>query len=184
MWIDYVKSDLCRYVGVENVNIRSFLKNYFRNSGFKFSFWLRVKKFSKNKVIKGIATLQHYRLGKKYMLDIPASTDIGYGLFIGHGKCIVINPTARIGNNVNLSQFTTIGSNHNQAATIGDNVYIGPSVCIVEDIQIDGNVKIGAGAVVTKDVPENATVAGVPAKIIKMNDEPNSYINNRWEILS
>lgn len=115
------------------------------------------------------------------MIDIPASTEIGYGLFIGHGKCIVINPTTKIGNNVNLSQFTTIGSNHGQAATIGDNVYIGPSVCIVEDIKINSNVKIGAGAVVIKDVPENTTVAGVPAKVLKVNSEPNSYVIKRWD---
>lgn len=180
MWINYVKSDLCRYVGIENVNMRSFIINYFKNGGFKWSFWFRLRKFSKSRMLKKIAKFQHDRFGKKYMLDIPVDTDIGYGLYIGHGKCVIINPTTKIGNNVNLSQFTTIGSNHGQAATIGDNVYIGPSVCIVEDVLINDNVKIGAGAVVTKDAPENSTIAGVPAKVIKINDEPNSYVKNRW----
>jgi serine O-acetyltransferase len=85
-------------------------------------------------------------------------------LYIGHGIGIIISLNAQIGNNCNLNQFTTIGTNHKKAATIGDNVYIGLSVCIVEDVNI-GN---------------NATVAGVPAKILNYNN-PGRYVNNRWE---
>lgn len=180
MILEYIKSDLCRYVGKENTTLKMFLKQYFFNSGFKFSFWLRLTK-SKNIIISKFANIQRRRFGEKYILDISADTEIGFGLYIGHGGCIIINPSAKIGNNVNLSQFTTVGSNHGQAATIGDNVYIGPSVCIVEDVTIGNNVKIGAGAVVTKNIPENATAAGVPAKILKISDKPNNYVNRRWE---
>lgn len=93
---------------------------------------------------------------------------------------MVINETATIGNNCNLSQFTTIGSNHDHAATIGDNVYIGPNVCIVEDVVIGSNATIGAGSVVTKDIPENATAAGNYAKVLNYRD-PGRYIKNRWD---
>ncbi len=76
-----------------------------------------------------------------------------------------------IGNNVNLSQFTTIGANGGrQAAEIGDNVYIGPNVCIIEHVKIGNNATIGAGSVVTKDIPENATAVGNYAKVISMNN--------------
>ena len=176
----YIKSDLCRYVGNENINIKNFIKKYIFNTGFKFSFWLRIAKYSKNPIIRLIARVQHGRFSQKYMLDIPFQTDIGYGLYLGHGKSIVINSSAKIGNNCNLSQFITIGSNHGQAAYIGNNVYIGPNVCIVEDVVIGDNSKIGAGAVVTKNIPANVTAAGVPAVVLKIDEAPNSYVNNRW----
>jgi serine O-acetyltransferase len=93
---------------------------------------------------------------------------------------MVVNPGTIIGNNVNLSQFLNIGTNHDTPAIIGDYVYIGPHVCIVEDVKIDNGSTIGAGAVVTKDIPENATAAGVPAKVLNYND-PERYIINKWE---
>ena len=178
MTLEYIKSDLCRYVGKDNVTLKKFIWHYFFNSGFKFSFWFRLAK-SKS-AIRYIAKFNHKILSQKYMLDIPVETEIGYGFYIGHGKCVVINPTTKIGNNVNVSQFTSIGSNCKKAAVIGDNVYIGPNVCIVDDVVIGNNVKIGAGAVVTKDVPENATAAGVPAKVLTVNEEPNCHVNRRW----
>lgn len=180
MVFTYVKSDLCRYVGKDNINIYNFSKNYIFNTGFKFTFWLRLTQ-SKNPLISGFAKIQRRRFATKYMLNIPSNTKIGFGLYIGHGQCIVVNPTTKIGNNVNLSQFTSIGSNHNNAATIGDNVYIGPNVCIVENVKVGNNVKIGAGAVVIKDIPENAIAAGVPARVLNISDSPNTYSHNRWE---
>ena len=62
---------------------------------------------------------------------------------------------------------------------IGNNVYIGPTVCIVENVHIGDNVTIGAGAVVVKDIPVNATVAGVPAKVISYG-EAGRFIHNKW----
>lgn len=73
--------------------------------------------------------------------------------FLSHGFGTIVNPTTIIGNNVNLSQYSTIGSNEGKAAIIGNNVYIGPGVYIVEHVKIGSNVCIGAGAVVTKDIP-------------------------------
>lgn len=117
----------------------------------------------------------------KYQIQIPHATKIGYGLFISHGGSVVVNPNAVIGNNCNLSQFTTIGSNSDKGAVIGDNTYIGPNVCIVEDVKIGNNVTIGAGSVVTKDIPDNATAAGNYAKVINYRD-PGRFVNNRWDM--
>src|SRR5690606_5717855 len=174
--MEYVRSDLYRYTKSNSTKI--FIKNYLLSRSFCYSFWFRFSK-SSNRFVRAFAELMHFRLSRKYGIQIPINTDIGYGLYIGHGMALVLNPTAKIGNNCNMGQFTTIGSNHGQAATIGDNVYIGPGVCIVEDVKIGNNVTIGAGAVVIKDIPDNCTVAGVPAKIISMK-EPGRYIHRRW----
>ena len=106
-------------------------------------------------------------------------TKIGYGLYIGHGGPVIINPTAVIGNNCNLSQFVTIGAIDGNAAEIGDNVYIGPNCCLIENVRIGNNVTIGSGSVVTHDIPDNATVAGNYAKVLNY-DRPGKYVENRW----
>jgi serine O-acetyltransferase len=176
---EYIKSDYTRYFGGGGNNWRIIVTALLgRNHCFSFSFWLRLCK--KKNIYYPIARLMHRKYKNKYGLQIPIQTQIGYGLYIGHGIGIVINPTAIIGNNVNLSQFLTIGSNEGKSATIGDNVYIGPSVCIVEDVNIGSNVTIGAGAVITKDIPNNATAVGVPAKVLNY-DNPGRYIKNRYE---
>lgn len=181
MIVKYIKSDLCRYVGYENINYLNFLKQYVTNTGFKYSVWLRLSK-SKNKMVSNLANLQRFRLSRKYMLQIPRNTEIGYGLYIGHGQNIVVSPYAKLGNNVNLSQFSTIGAVGKKAAIIGDNVYLGPSICIVGGINIGSNVKVGAGAVVVKDIDDNSIAGGVPAKVLKANEQANDYVNNRWQI--
>lgn len=106
---------------------------------------------------------------------------LGYGLYLSHGFGVVVNPSAVIGNNCTISQFTTIGAVEGKAAIVGDNVYIGPSVCLVENVRIGNNVIVGAGAVVVKDVPQNTIVAGIPAKVIS-DSSSKKYINHPWEI--
>lgn len=115
----------------------------------------------------------HQRMTTKYGIQIPRTTKIGYGFYIGYGIGIVINGGTVIGNNV--SQFLSIGTNKRTPAVIGDNVYIGPNVCIVENVHIGNNTTIAAGAVVVKDVPEGATVGGVPAKVLNYNDNSKLY---------
>ena len=116
----------------------------------------------------------------KHSIDISRHTKIGYGLYIGHNGPLVVSQTAVLGNNVNLSQFTTIGANNGKAATIGDGVYIGPNVCIVEDVTIGNHATIGAGSVVTKSIPENATAVGNYARVINYAN-PGRYIKNAWK---
>lgn len=173
----YICSDLMRYYG--KCDVIMLLKAYFTNSTFRFQCAFRLTQGT------GLAKLLGLLLWKinrtKKVIQLPRKTKVGYGLYIGHGGPIVVNPTAVIGNNCNLSQFTTIGSNYNHGATIGDNTYIGQNVCIVEDVKIGNNVTIGAGSVVTKDIPDNATAAGNYAKVIHYND-PGRFVNRRWEV--
>ena len=63
----------------------------------------------------------------------------------------------------------TIGMHSGGIPTIGDNVFIGCGACILENISIGNNVKIGANTVVVKNVPDNSTVVGNPAYLVKLN---------------
>lgn len=105
--------------------------------------------------------------------EINPHTKIGSNFMIYHGaRGTVINPHTIIGNNVSVRQNTTIGakgfSDSGHCPLIEDNVIIGPNVCIIGGITIGHNSVIGAEAVVVKDVPPYAVVAGNPARIIKM----------------
>lgn len=178
---EYILSDYQRYVGRKG-GVRDILLYllFRRNHCFNYCFWLRLA--SRKNILYPLAILMHRRLTIKYGLQIPRSVKIGYGFYIGHGIGIVINGGTVIGNNVNVSQFLSIGTNKRTPATIGDNVYIGPNVCIVENVKIGNNSCIAAGAVVIKDVPDNTTVAGCPAKIIGENKHPE-YVHNRYELI-
>jgi serine O-acetyltransferase len=172
---DLIKADLYRHTG--NVSFWLICKNLFNNNrSFKYTFWLRLAS-SNSLIIRFIAKYMHCHLSIKYQIQIPVKTQIGPGLYLGHASSIMINNTAVIGKNCNLSQFTTIGANHGKAAVIDDNVYIGPNVCLVEAVNIGDYAIIGAGAVVVKNVPSNMTAVGNPARLI-LNKESGRYIIN------
>lgn len=175
---DYIRSD---YYRITEVRCNSILKLFFLSFldvGFRYLFWFRLATCS-NFAISLFARFFYWYLGQRHHIDIPRKTKIGYGFKIMHGGPCVINESAEIGNNVNMGQFSTIGSLHYNAAKIGDMVYIGPSVCIVEDIMIGNGVTIGAGSVVVKDAPDGVTIAGNPAKVIS-HKEPARFIWRKW----
>ncbi len=100
--------------------------------------------------------------------EIPLNSCIGGGLLINHPNGIVISPEARIGVNCLIFQQVTIGTRGTGGApTIEGHVDIGAGAKILGPLHIGAHVIIGANAVVIKDVPDGATVAGIPARIIK-----------------
>lgn len=101
--------------------------------------------------------------------EIGAGTELAYG-----GLGIVIHPAARIGRNVLVGPHVTVGgrSLSRGAPVIEDDVKIGAGACLLGDIRIGQGALIGANAVVTRDVPANAVVAGVPAREIGRSPEP------------
>ena len=173
---EYIKSDCYRYIGRSDT--AGCVRLYLKSSVFRWHVAFRLS--NAHGISRFLGHLLWIINGSKSRIMIPRKTRIGLGLYIGHGGPVVVNATAVIGNNCNLSQFTTIGSNHDNAAKIGDNVYIGPNVCIVENVTIGNNVTIGAGSVVTKDIPDNATAAGNYARLLNY-DNPRRYIKNPWK---
>jgi len=180
--IELIRSDYYRYTGVSDASVLRMFIYTFKSPVFKFNFWLRMASYETGDFRGGVFKILKILTGRKRGLMISENTPIGYGLYISHGFGIIVNPTAVIGNNCVLSQFTTIGAMKGKAAVVGDDVYIGPSVCIVEDVHIGNGSVIGAGAVVVKDVPSNTTVAGVPAKVVSHNNSIN-YILNRYKVM-
>ena len=166
------KSDFYRMTGIMS---GSFFSMYY---AIPYNFWLRFCQY--DGAFLTLFKICRRFLSHRYGLQILAKK-IGYGLYIGHYCGTIVSPHAIIGNNVNLSQFSTIGAVKGKAAFIGDNVYIGPSVCVVGEVNIGSNSTIGAGAVVTKDVQPSTTVVGVPAKFLckSTNEE---YIVNKWKV--
>jgi len=105
--------------------------------------------------------------------EMPAlyiyTKEVGPGLFIQHGFSTVI-AAAKIGENCWINQQVTIGfSNPTDRPTIGNNVQISAGAKVIGKVRIGDNSKVGANAVVVKDVPADTTVVGVPAYIIRQN---------------
>ena len=108
-------------------------------------------------------------------IEIHPRAKIGENLFIDHGMGVVIGETSEIGNNVTIYHMVTLGGispsinsddqrNSKRHPTLMDNVVVGSGAQVLGPVVVGKNAKIGANAVVTKDVPENAVMVGIPAK--------------------
>lgn len=104
-------------------------------------------------------------------IEIHPGATIGRRFFIDHGMGVVIGETAEIGDDVTMYHQVTLGGvsleKVKRHPTIGNNVLIGMGAKIMGPITVGDNAKIGANAVVTRDVPANATVVGIPGKVVK-----------------
>ena len=108
-------------------------------------------------------------------IEIHPNAKIGKNLFIDHGMGVVIGETSDIGDNVTIYHMATLGGiapsinsddqrNIKRHPTLQENVVVGSGAQILGPVVVGKNSKIGANAVVTKDVPENAVMVGIPAK--------------------
>lgn len=115
------------------------------------------------------------RAVRKTGIEIHPGATIGKGLFIDHGSGVIIGETAELGDNITLYQGVTLGGTGKEQGkrhpTLRDNVMISAGAKVLGSFTIGENSKIGAGAVVLKEVPPNCTVVGVPGRIVKMDDQ-------------
>ena len=132
-------------------------------------------------------------------IEIHPKAKIGENLFIDHGMGVVIGETSEIGNNVTIYHMVTLGGispsinsddqrNSKRHPTLMDNVVVGSGAQVLGPVVVGKNAKIGANAVVTKDVPENAVMVGIPAKNVGTATEefkPYGIANgdDKWKIL-
>jgi len=124
-------------------------------------------------------------------IEIHPGARLGEGVFIDHGMGVVIGETAEIGDNVTLYQDVTLGGTSRQRKkrhpTLGNNVVVGVGAQLIGDITIGDNSKVGAGSVVTTSVPPNATVVGVPGRVVAVRNPDTDTVERLpdpvWEKL-
>ena len=119
-------------------------------------------------------------------IEIHPKAKIGKNLFIDHGMGVVIGETSEIGDNVTIYHMATLGGiapsidSDNQRdvkrhPTLKDNVVVGSGAQILGPVVIGKNAKVGANAVVTKDVEENAVMVGIPAKNVGQTNKEEKF---------
>lgn len=124
-------------------------------------------------------------------IEIHPGAKIGEGFFIDHGMGVVIGETAEIGDNVTVYQDVTLGGTSHQHTkrhpTLGNNVVVGVGAQLIGNITIGDNTKVGAGSVVVTSVPPNATVIGVPGRVVAVRNPDTDTVERLpdpvWEKL-
>jgi len=149
--------------------------------GVKAVFFHRIANFfylaKFDLVARFISQLSRFFTG----IEIHPGAKIGKNLFIDHGMGVVIGETSEIGENVTIYHMATLGGiapsinsndqrNIKRHPTIGDDVVIGSGAQVLGPVTVGRCAKIGANAVITKDVPEKAVMVGIPAKNVGIAD--------------
>ena len=180
--LDLFKSDLQRWIIPQSiadpsmVTWSSTLRLLWRNMPVRAALWFRVGSWCKRRnlpVLPGM--IQRYLL-RNFGVEIAPRMDVGGGLYIAHPVGTVIY-ARRIGKNCTIIHNVTIGMRNEYAfPDIGDNVFVGAGARILGGIRIGNNARIGANAVVLDDVPDGATVVGIPARVIHISEAPGEKL--------
>ena len=159
-----ILSIILTYPGVKAVFFHQ-ISNFFYKAGFDL-------------VARIISQIVRFFTG----IEIHPGAKLGKNLFIDHGMGVVIGETSEVGDNVTIYHAVTLGGSspsidsekqrhEKRHPTIGHDVVIGSGAQIIGPIKVGNNARIAANAVVVKDVPENATMVGIPAKAVKLENK-------------
>lgn len=186
-----IQSDLYRYAG--SVRMAAFLRHYLFTPGFRYSAVMRLCFYLKQRrrtrwTLYPPFKLLLLRYRYKYGIAIPEYTRVGPGLFINRFGGVMINGDAVIGANCNITHGSMLGQlnrgPHTGSPVLGDEVFLAAGCKVIGHIRIGDRAAVGANAVVTKDVPVEGVVGGIPAKLLSTKGS-EGYINNRvWPDLS
>jgi serine O-acetyltransferase len=153
------------------------------SKGFRSIFLYRIF----NNKLQNLSLLYTILRMISFSIEIPCTTKIDEGFFIGHAEGLVINPNCTIGKNFTIYQGVTLGGNIGKikdgrvAPLIGDNVFIGPGAKVLGPVTVGDNSMIGANAVVVKDIPKDSLAVGIPTKIVRKIDEPYIEVEKRFK---
>ena len=165
---------------------RSIIEITLTYSGFHAIFFHRICHFLWTIKLKLLARFLSNFSRILTSIEIHPAASIGEGFFIDHGAGLVIGETSKIGKNVTIYQQATLGGispsidsasqrNLKRHPTVGDNVIIGSGAQILGPIYIGNDSRIGANAVVLRDVPDNMTYVGVPARKLESSMNTDSF---------
>ena len=168
---------------------RSYMEIIFTYSGFHATLMHRICNFLWHIKLKFFARFLSNIARIFTSIEIHPAAMIDSGFFIDHGAGLVIGETSKVGKNVTIYQQATLGGltpslnsdsqrNTKRHPTICDNVIVGSGAQILGPVTIGKNSRIGANAVVLKDIPENFTYVGIPARKIEsknLTEEFNAY---------
>jgi serine O-acetyltransferase len=177
-----IKADSFRATG-RSLSVPAIVWLAATNRTFRPLLTLRLCQWSRGRfpVLSLIVRILHRWAQAKAGMDLPSLLRVGPGLLVVHGWGLVISKEARIGANVTLFNGVVIGRKDNVTANgrtteyplIGDDVWVGPHAVIIGGIEIGQGAIVGAGSVVTKNVPAHCVVVGNPARILRSDAFPD-----------
>jgi serine O-acetyltransferase len=175
-----VRADAFRVTG-KTMSVGSIVALAAVNRTFRPVLTLRLCQWSSGKFLRLLARLLHRLAQGKLGIDMPSGVRAGPGLILVHGWGIVVNKDAQIGSNVTLFNGAVLGrkdtissdGRKTEYPVIGNDVWIGPHAIVIGGVRVGDGAIIGAGSVVTKDVPARCIVAGNPARLLRSDVLPD-----------
>ena len=173
---DLIRADIARWNEIDQVNL-----GFFES----LNWYLTYKKEFRNLIQhrfkhpnSSVASMMHFAIARILWKPLESlyiyTKDIGGGLYIQHGFATIIS-AEKIGKNCRIYQQVTIGYKKDRCPVLEDNVSVTCGAKVLGGITMRANSLAAAGAIVVKDVPENAIVGGMPAKVIAYKDENDLY---------